>query len=377
MADKLSFQEVQTICQVLGEFADARSEAQPDKDMILTVTKINGQETLQTARLSEMPWYARVVRWLGFGGATLHSVARFLQSHEPHLPRSFSRLQQREHLSLSYSDDDIDDISNMDKGTYTELKKQKVRGCEIFQRCVSNHNKLHYCKTYVVFQEYERTDLNVSGSSVGQGIKHTYPNPMGQFPAGDANDIRERYRSPIIDENQFLHLDPFFRFKTKGVSPNVLGFCYEYGLGTKANRDEALKNYREAADNDEYSACYNLGRLLFEDGDAKGAIDALRKGEDILIDKINQALDFVDHLQAVKKPANANPDDLIRWEVQKKEICQERIESNAVCIKTWEKALNQIYHVLIEAFRTNGNIDEANEYEQKVEQIINNVEDDV
>lgn len=249
MAEKISFQELQTICQALGEFADARSEAQPDKDVILTVTKIDGRETLQATRLSEMSWLSRIIRWFGFGGATVYSVAEFLQYHEPYIPKRFSGLQGRGILENHYSDDAIDELTTLDKETYRELKHQKRRGCEIFKRCVSHHNELHCSKAYILLQENERTDLKRDGSGgtvTTGGIDFSYPNPMGPFPAGDENEIRERYHVPIIDQNEFLHLDPFFRTVT-AVSPKVLGFCYEYGLGTKPNHAEALKNYREAA----------------------------------------------------------------------------------------------------------------------------------
>lgn len=367
MAEKISFQELQTICQALGEFADARSESQPDKDVILTVTKIDGRETLQATRLSEMSWFARIIRWFGFGGATVYSVAEFLQSNEPYIPRSFSRLQDRVILEYHYSDDAIDELTTLDKETYRELKHQKRRGCEIFKRCVSHHNELHCSKAYILLQENERTNLEAWLTETVGGITYSSPNPMGRFPAGDENKIRERFKHPIIDQNEFLYLKPFFN-NAAHVSPNVLGFCYEYGLGTKPNHDEALKNYREAADKNEYSACYNLGRMLFEQGDVNDAIDALKKGEDILIDRIDNANDRVYHIQNDVVPGfgKAHPQTI-----------KDATEFNEGCQKVWQKDLNRIHLVLIEAYRSKGDDVTANDYEQKIEAYQQSLEQDI
>lgn len=68
MVHKLSIHELTSICQSLGDFAEARCKPQPDRDCILTVQKINGRETLETIKLSEMSWFSRTIRWFGFGG---------------------------------------------------------------------------------------------------------------------------------------------------------------------------------------------------------------------------------------------------------------------------------------------------------------------
>lgn len=368
MVEKLTFQEVQNTCDALKEFADARSAAQPDKDMILMVTKINGQETLQATKLSEMTWFARFVRWLGFGGATLNSVAHFLQSHEPYLPFRFCLLDRREILAYHYIDDDIDDVMDMDKETYRELKHQKRRGCEIFKRCVTHHNQSSYFQVYVLFQEYERVDLRSSGSGSNRGIESSWPNPMGPFHADNESKVREKHHIPIIDENakEFLYLDPFFRTATKQLSPKVLGFCYEYGLGTKQDIDEALKNYRLDAARNEYSACYNLGRLLFEQNDFQGAIASLRQAEDILEGKIN-------HAQQVVIDQQANPRKLPVAEHQ--ENCKELEKITEFHLKKWHIAIHRVYSVLIEAHESNGDADDADAYRKKAD-LIDDIKDD-
>ncbi len=231
-SDKLSFQDLEHICKALGVFADARSQEKPNKDIILTIKKINGQEVLQTTRLSKMTWCARLVRWFGFGGSTLKSVAHYLQNHEPYVP-SFSRLKDRDILSNQYTEDAINNLKNLEKEKWIALKKQKIQGCEVFKRCLSNHNRQHSRKTYILLREDEKTDLRSSGSLQGGGISHSWPNPMGIFQNEDEKTLREHYKPPIIDTNEFIYLKPFFRDKDNNISPKILGFCYEYGLGTK------------------------------------------------------------------------------------------------------------------------------------------------
>ena len=85
--------------------------------------------------------------------------------------------------------------------------------------------------------------------------------------------------------------------KNHNISPKVLGFCYEYGLGTKKNIEEAIKNYREAANDNEYSACYNLARLLLNRGDVQEAVDSLKKAEDILLKKIDDAQKVIEDMR--------------------------------------------------------------------------------
>lgn len=376
MSEKLSFQELQNICQALGEFADARSQEKPDKDVILTIKKINGQEVLETTRLSKMSWCARIVRWFGFGSSTLKSVARYLNSNEPYIP-SFYRLKDRDLLAFSYTEDAINSLADVEKERWKELKKQKIQGCEIFKRCLSHHNRKYPRKIYMLLQENEKTDLRSSGSIFGGGISHTYPNPMGIFPDGDKKILRAKYRPPIIDQSKFLFLKPFFRDKDNNIPPQNLGFCYEYGLGTKKNIEEAIQNYREAANLDEYSACYNLARLLLKRGDVQEAIDSLKKAEDILSKKIDDAKKSVENIRAepdhIRYQELLNPDQPLREETPEElERRMKRAENlekdNAPYIKRWDKDLRKLYPVFIEAYSRTGDDLLKAEYEQKAVQ---------
>ncbi|QLH34800.1 MAG: hypothetical protein HWD61_00570 [Parachlamydiaceae bacterium] len=123
---KLTFENLETICQTLGTFAQARSQERPDKDLILTVKKINGQMTLQTTRFSEMPWFSRVIRWFGFGGASLQSVADFLHDYEPYVG-SFAHLRNKSILNFHYTDKAMDQLSILEKEKWKELRAQKSK----------------------------------------------------------------------------------------------------------------------------------------------------------------------------------------------------------------------------------------------------------
>ena len=345
------------------KFEEARSAAQPDKDLILTVAKINGSEELQTCRVSDMTWWGWIVYLLGFGPSSLSSVAHFLQYHEPYIPK-FSRLQDREFLALFYDDGEIDEWMNQDKQTVKQIRDQKIKGCEIFKRCLIHHNQRHYCQVHVLFQEYEKKHFTSWGSCSWGDVSTSWPNPMGAFPAGNEDHYREKFVPAKIDieAEEFLYLDPFFRrHETKDLLPKVAGFCYEIGLGTEKNLDEAEKYYREAVDQEEYSAHYNLGRMLFEKGEFFEAIDVLVRGVDLLSDRMDQAQQVIDKNNT--PPAHLKGKDLKRY----KRAMKPQNQFAERCITEWNKAVNQIYRVLVEAYRENGNLQEADKIEQLIE----------
>lgn len=349
MANKLYLSELKTICQALGDFAEARSKPQPDRDLILTVKKINGRETLETLRVSEMSWLARLVRWFGFGGATLTSVASYLQSHEPYLPSKFASLRYQIVISLCYKKSDVDDVMKLDKTTYRKLREQKSKGCEIFKRCLVHHNAASRYQVYILLQEHEKTDLKNHGSSSFAGVTDHWPNPMGPLNKDDERFLHERYHHPIIDVAELGYLDPFFRRGADSVLPHVLGFCYEYGLGVKRQRDEAYKYYEKGVAANQYSSCYNLGRMLVEDGRERQAIDVLEKGEDSLIVKIDEAQQSIDDAKARLDP-----------DLQKIEDHHSRL------IKAWQKALRKTCFVLLKAYENLGDQKKVDEYSQKI-----------
>jgi tetratricopeptide (TPR) repeat protein len=348
MLNKLYLHELRTICQALGDFAEARSKPQPDRDLILTVQKINGRETLESVRLSEMSWFSRVIRWFGFGGATLTSVARFLKSHEPYLPSRFADISRRNLLEYSYEDRDVDDVMNLDKPTYKQLKQQKSKGCEIFKECLVHHNKRSRFEVFVLLQEWEKTNLRNRGSLSFYGVADSWPNPMGPLDQNGKRSMLERYHPPILDFSEFAYLDPFFRKTKDSPLPHVLGFCYEYGLGTKEQRDEAYKQYEMATGN-QYSACYNMGRMLVEDGRPDEAIDYLTKGEDLLIAKIGEAQQAIDDAKNRRDPSLQEIEDQLN-----------------LCIKECKKALKKIYFIFTRAYIDMGDVAKTDEYALKI-----------
>lgn len=380
MSDKLSFQDLQSTCQALGAFADARLQEQSDKDIILTIKKINGREILQTTRLSTMTWCARLIRWFGFGGSTLTSVARFLENHEPYLP-SFASLKDKNILCDHYTEGAICKLGQIEKAPWTNLKKQKTQGCEVFKRCLTHYNRQHSGKIHILLQEYEKIDLGSHGSMHCGGIFHSWPNPMGVFHE-DEHTLRERYKPPIIDTNEFMYLDPFFRTTNHNLPPETLGFCYEYGLGTQKNIDKAIKNYREACADHKYSACYNLGCLLLKKNNIQEAIDSLRKAERILLRRIGDTEKAIADLRT--KPRHIQIQELFNdpsgeqlnqpereetieeHEKRMKQV-EELEQTNGPYIKKWNKALQKTHLVLIEAYTRTGDALLKAEYEQKLQ----------
>ena len=271
MVHKLSFTDAEYTCRALDEFATARSEKNPNKDAILKVQKTAGWERLVTIKLSEMPWYSRLIRWLGLGDATLTSVAQFLQNNEPYIPPSFSQLKDKMILPERYTDNGLDIITNVTEEAYNKLKYQKIRGCEIFKRCLSNHNSKHSCKVYMKLEENEKIDLR----------KNEYA-PMSP---GDHDIVRQNYRAPVIDKNQFTYLHPNDR-QTETVPDAILGFCHEYGLGTPEDPLKAIEAYEKTSE-ESYSSCYNWA-LILEKSNCSEALYKLKKAEDILLGKINK-----------------------------------------------------------------------------------------
>ncbi|QLH34799.1 MAG: hypothetical protein HWD61_00565 [Parachlamydiaceae bacterium] len=81
-------------------------------------------------------------------------------------------------------------------------------------------------------KDYGKTNLMDSGSFWNGSIVYSYPNPMGSFNE-DADRLREKFIPPRLEANQFEYLDPFFKETQSEISSKVLGFCYEFGLGTK------------------------------------------------------------------------------------------------------------------------------------------------
>lgn len=372
-----SFQNLESTCQALGTFASARSQEKPDKDIILTVRKINGHKKLETIRLSKMTLCERLIRWFGFGGSTLKSVASFLECHEPYIPKSFSQLKNRKILSFYYTEDVVNKLENLEKKQWKELKKQKVQGCEIFKACLSHHNSQHSKKIYILLQEEEKVDLRGAWSISGGGVSHSSPNPMGIFQDGDEKLLRERYRPPIIDKNEFSYRNPFFRSK-QNSSPTVLGFCYEYGLGTKRDLKKAFQNYHEAAEQNEYSACYNLARLyLKKKGFAHEVIDSLKKAEEILLKKICDAQKAIEDLRQTPDHVWMRElfKDLPEREETKEEYdrrmnrVKELEQRNGCFIKKWNKDLKRVYRVFIEAYNQAGSPGLKAKYEQKLNQM--------
>ncbi len=380
MPNKISFCDLQNTCQALHEFAEARSKVKPDKDVILTVKKIDGRDVLKATRLSKMKWFARLVRWFGFGDATLKAVAPFLERHEPKLPSSFSRLQDKDFISMDFTEKAVDRLTHLTKEEYIKLKMQKARGCEVFKRCLSHHNKGHRQKVYILLQETEKKALRGHGNFAKGGIYHSYPNPMGPYPLnGDEKKLHERYRLPVIDKNEFAYLQPFFRHEDK-ASPQAMGFCYEYGLGTKRDIEKARINYENATFEGEYSACYNLGRLCLEN-DLQNGIDPLLDAEEILLEKITRAQKVIDDIRL--KPAKVRNHDIFDDQVElsyveTKEEYEDRMQDlekhereYAPYFKKWSKALAQTYLVLIESYKKRGNfgLKKLKLYEQKAEQL--------
>lgn len=353
---KLTFENLETICQTLGTFAQARSQERPDKDLILTVKKINGQMTLQTTRFSEMPWFSRVIRWFGFGGASLQSVADFLHDYEPYVG-SFAHLRNKSILNFHYTDKAMDQLSILEKEKWKELRAQKVKGCEVFKECISHHNRQHCRKVYLCLKDYGKTNLMDSGSFWNGSIVYSYPNPMGSFNE-DADRLREKFIPPRLEANQFEYLDPFFKETQSEISSKVLGFCYEFGLGTKKNIDEAIRHYRIAAGQDEYSACYNLGRLLLEKNETGEAIDLLKKAEKIVQEKVQRAKNAIEKIRL--QPSYVRDREIMIETPDRQETKEEyenrmeelQKEKNfaALYMKKWNKALQHIYTVLSEAY---------------------------
>ena len=77
--------------------------------------------------------------------------------------------------------------------------------------------------------------------------------------------MMRKFKAPHLDPEQFKYLDPASFRKDKIKDPNVLGFCYEYGLGVKKDHDIAFTCYETAAKTalqPSFASSYNLGRML-------------------------------------------------------------------------------------------------------------------
>ena len=71
-----------------------------------------------------------------------------------------------------------------------------------------------------------------------------------------------------------------------------LGICYQLGIGTSANNDEAVEAYKRAAELGHSRAALNLGRLYFDQNDKKEAKYWLRKALELgcVSEDINEML---------------------------------------------------------------------------------------
>lgn len=280
----ISYQDLINRCEVLNDFAEARTQTSPNKDVILVLKKIDGQKVLQTAKKSEVSDNWNETRCGHDWNATLEAVAKYLEKQEPYLP-SYSCLKNcSELLGRRYDQETINKIQAINKKTWKTLQLQKAKGYEVFKNCLVERNKKNQQNVYIVFEEYEKKSL-LKKSISRRGIKYTYPNPMGFYPSQDEKILSLRYKIPLIESDEFLFFSPFFRYYKSSVSSKVLGFCYEYGLGAKKNINNAIEQYRKAADKEEFSACYNLGRLYL-DSNLSESIKFLEKGKTILECKI-------------------------------------------------------------------------------------------
>lgn len=281
-----------------------------------------------------------------FWGTTLTSVARFLQSHEPYLPSNMTGLRHRHEISRYYEDQDVGVVMKLNKLTYKKLKSKKSKGCEIFKQCLVHHNARSHFKIYICLNEPEKIDLKSHGNSTYAGVHDSWPNPLGPLNTDNDNSLHELYRLPILNPERHSYLAPSFR-KKDPVCPHVLGFCYEYGLGVKKRPDQAFKIYEKASAK-EYSACYNLGRMLFQKGQYHQGIDYLIKGENMLMAKIKEAQ------QAIFDAKVGNAPDL-----------QDIEAHHSSCIKRWRKGLKKIYIALMRTYQGLGDNFNADRYAQK------------
>ncbi len=357
MREKLSFNALENICHVLGKFAEMRSKEPKNKNIILTIKKINGREILQIAELSKLSWLARLIRWFGFGGSTLKSVASFLQNHEPYIPK-FSHLKNKELLSLHYTEEAVDQFSNIKKEKWIQLKEEKVRGCEIFKRCLLRHNETsRFKKIYISFKEEEKSSVDGRTEfGIGSLIAHSNPNPMTPVDDNETKHIHERYRTPISFSN---------------LTYKSLGFCYEHGLGIEANKEKAIENYHKAIKEEEYSACYNLGRLYLEDNTERSIV-LLKQAEKILLKKIKNAEELINrmttrHLQAEEQLLNNSVDRELINNTMK--TCTEKTTEANLLIVHWNKALKKVYLVLVRACDKHKDLSSKEEYEKKIGEI--------
>src|SRR5262245_25195967 len=129
MIRTLSFTSMVNTCQVLGKFAEARSGPRPNKNLILAVRKIEGRDELKLIKLSNLNWFSRVIRWFGFGPASLGKVATFLQNQEPYLPRKKFCLCE-DTLKSYYIPEDVEKVLTLERGKFKKLQRAYARGCD-------------------------------------------------------------------------------------------------------------------------------------------------------------------------------------------------------------------------------------------------------
>lgn len=207
-------------CTALGLYANARSQAVPDKDVILDVKRTGGRDRLIATRLSEMSYGRRFVRFFGYGTATLTSVSAFLQSNEPYLAKKRIMFAWGREF---YTPDTIEQLDTLSKARLKELRSNKARGCEIFKRCLSHHNQNSRYPVYIELKDRERKGLNYDFFRQ-DGIR----DPMCRWDKED-KDAQIKYRTPRLNPATLLYLPPNLRARNPDeLEPQVLGFCHEY-----------------------------------------------------------------------------------------------------------------------------------------------------
>ncbi len=228
-----TFDDMIDICTALGQFAEARSKVIPDKDVILDVQTVNGREKLTTTRVSQMSWGRRFMRFFGRDSATLTVVAAYLQNKEPYLAKK--RLMKR-WGSCFYHGNCIHQLESLSKERLKELRSQKTRGCEIFKRCLAHHNQNSLLPVYIVLKDRERTGLKYKWFCQS-GIR----DPMCRWDKED-KEVQMKFRTPKIAPTEHLYLPPNLRTQDE-LEPQVLGFCYEYGIGVEKDLKRAEDLY--------------------------------------------------------------------------------------------------------------------------------------
>lgn len=286
------------------------------------------------------------IRRLGFGNATLKSVANFLQQNEPYLPPRFSDLKTREDLlKYYYHKGDISSVLSMQKDRYQYLKAKKTKGFEVFKQCLAHHNA-----------QSKRTKINI-GFEESHKINLISSTPALGLLSLEKDAIKKKYKHPSP------------KLLTMIKDPNTLGFCYEYGLGVESDAEKAFQLYKTASSqpindlanfNINYAAYFNLGRIYLQKKEFPNAVQSLSQAEQFLKGNLERK---VEGLTATKAKFLAN-------DPQKgNEIYQELVRKNAPRVSDWKKALSKTYAALSETYRQAGNSVEQEKYEKMAAEV--------